>query len=310
MLRVQVEWITVGLIGTMLLMIFPSFVVVNIWHTDRFVPLSMFSTLLFIGCTTYVMTRYRFLDVRVLVKKSLLYAVCLAALATVYATAALQVYYQLKRNAAVDPIVWLVGVMLIFIILFEVLHKRVKTFLDGKFFVEVIDFTNIIHEGQAVMNSSHEIESYVLQLAGQVQAATRSKVEQIFIRQRQFKRFNSFYPLRSRKYLLFADEVAVELADKRVRGIHLVADMRKKGIGMRLQKFLHKHRAHAYMTVDGADGEIIAIVVIGQHKNHFELERADLEKLPPIQEEASRRILYALEMQRIFESARLGHLER
>jgi len=309
MIRVQVEWITAGLVGTVSMMIFFGFIAPYIWHTGRFIPVAMLSTVMFIGCTAYAMTRYRFLDVRVLIKKSLLYALFLSILATAYAVVVLQIYYQLQNIAQVDPIVWLVGVMLIFVILFEVMHKRIQTFLEGIFFLEVMDFTNVIHEHQHVVNPSHDLSSYVLQLAGQVQLAAHSTVEQIFLLQRHYKRFKSFYPVGSKKYILLSDDISLLFLDKKFRGIHLVSDVMNHGAHPRLRRFFRKYNVNAYMTVEDANHELIAVVLIGRHKNNFTLERVHLDALPVLQQDAGQRIAHLLELQKVLESSKVTYMQ-
>jgi hypothetical protein len=222
----------------------------------------------------------------------------------------LKVYYELQTVANIDPIVWLIASLLIFVVVFEAVHRRVKTFLDGKFILDVIDFTNIIHEHQQVLNTSHELQSYVLELVGRIQRLTHVDVQQVFIHQRQYKRFKSFYPLRSRQYLLFSDEIISELAEKKFRGVHLVSESNKKGASTRLQKFFRKNHAQGYMTIDGPEKEILAIVLLGKHKNNLDIESYHLERLAAVREEAGEMLHGIVGMQMSLEGAKITLLQQ
>jgi hypothetical protein len=310
MRRVQAEWMSFGLIATMSIMILFGFVVVNIWHTTRFIPIAMASTLIFLGSTAYAMTRYRFLDVRIILKKSLVYGGALALFALAYTLLVLGGYFQLQEVSYIHPALWLMAAVLVFIVLFEAVRVRFKNLLDGWFFRENIEFAKIIDESQHELNSTHELESYVLRLVGTVQEVANAPVHEVLIRQRQYKRFKSFFPPRSKSYLLFSDDAVQELESKKLRGVGLLSVLREKQSGFALQKVLQKYHTEAYMTVEGEDDEVIAIVLMGPHKSKHVLTMESLQKLEAVRADAHQMLPAYLQLQMAIEGAKVMILER
>ncbi|MFC1598110.1 histidine kinase N-terminal 7TM domain-containing protein [Patescibacteria group bacterium] len=306
--RSQSQFIVLGLVLTMSIIIFSHFFAVNILKTSEYIPIGMISTLLFVSFSSYAMTRYRFLDVKVTFKKSIVYGGSIALFASIYALVLFSAYYVFKlQSIDVSPLIWFLLAVFIFILIFEFFRKRIKNFLDGIFFREEIDFTKFVSDSKMELNSTHELESFVIKLAGCIQESIAAPVTNIYIRQSHLKRYKSFFPQNSRHYIAFSDSAADDF-DKH-RGIKLFYEVQEQNIGKAIQKVMRKNRAQIYMTV-GTEKELLAIILIGEHKNRRAFTKKDLEGLEEFQEIARSALPNLLYWQITIEGLKVGLVER
>lgn len=307
--KIQARIISTSLVVTMTLVIFFSFIVVNVWQTNKFVPVGMLSMIIFISATAYAMTRYRFLDVRIIFKKSLIYGSSLLLFTALYAVVAFILYREVDGFEKIHPLTTSIIFLLLFILLFETFRVRVRNYLDGIFFRERVDLAKLINESQIVLNSTHELETFVLQLAGSVQGAVQAPVLKIFVPQDLSKRFKSFFPAGTKDYFLFDDPIAKELKKSFVHGAHLCDELIGRRQAPHLSKLLKKYNAEMYMAAADSHG-VQALVLIGKHKHNRRFTVEDIESLAEFEKLASIRIPGFLYWQYTVESLKSGLLQR
>lgn len=296
----QAIFIAIGLNLTVITITFSNFISVLVFETRALFPLGMLSTLFFVGMTAYAMTRYRFLDVRVVFKKSLIYGGILFAITGIYVAAILAIYTWLKTQIHVNPLVWLTISLLVFVAFFEHFKVRLKYFLDGIFFVDDVQFVKIMQESNLILNSSHELETYVMQLAACVQKVTEAPVKQIFVRMQYMNRFKSFFPQQARDFLPFEEQTAQECEKK--RGLFLKSELEEKPA---IRKLMKKYQSEIYMTVGSRGEPLLAIVLVGEHKNRKPFAKRDMKGLKEFQQTAEVKFPILLQWQKVMEEAKV-----
>ncbi len=307
--RIQARYIAVGLILTMSITIFFNFIVTNVWHTTKFIQVGMLSQLIFISLTAYAMTRYRFLDVRVVVKKSLIYGVALFLFAISYGSVMSLLYNTVLDFTGVQTLAALSLSLVLFLLLFELVRSRVKNYLDGIFFRESVDFAKYISESGLVLNTTHELETFVLQFASSIQEIIQAPVKKIFVLQELSMRYQNFFPQGSKDYFLINSHLAAELQQPSVHGARLGIELSEKNEAPYLSKLLKKSDGEISVTVVG-DGKVLALVLIGKHKNQRTFTAEDTDRLGGLIKETANRIPNLLQWQYTVESLKSGLLQK
>ncbi|MBI2410745.1 MAG: hypothetical protein HYV32_02550 [Candidatus Kerfeldbacteria bacterium] len=301
--RTQTQFILYGFLITFGTLIFTNLYAVDILHTRKFFPLTMLSTLGIVSCSAYAMTRYRFLDVRIVFKKSIVYGGLLFIFASLYIVSIFSVYRVVESEAHIHPFIWLIVAMLLFLWLFERGKVRIKHFLDGIFFREEIDFFKLIHESNLVLNSTHELESFIIKLAGSIQEVIQAPVEEILVQQEHMHRLKSFFPTHSKWYVAFDEPVIAELIALR-RGYLFLDELQERNMAPSVQRLMKKKKAEICMVVM-KQSRLLVLVFIGQHKNHKQFTRRDIRGLKEFHDSIQHNLPHLLYWQKTIEGTKV-----
>lgn len=299
--RIRTSYILVGFALTMLTIITTNFFGVILFHTIRFSSIGMVGTLFFISFSAFAMTRYRFLDVRAVLKKSLLYSFVLIAFSAAYILLAWIPYSLFSfQTTQLDLIIYTIFCSVGYTVLFQYVSTQVKHYLNGRFFYSEVDLVRFLNDDQTELNSTHELESFVLGIVSMMQDAIKAPVQEFFVMQKNYSRFTSFFPTHSRSVIHF-DEFSTD-AILKFQDPVLFDDLTSYD-GHELMKILKKHKAKIYVPII-IDTELVAFALIGRHKNNVDFRRKDLKKLQTAQQKAASHIPELLHWQYSVENLR------
>lgn len=300
--RIRTYYILIGYALTMSIIIVTNFVGVILFHTIRFSPIGMVSTLFFVSFSAYAMTRYRFLEVRAVVKKSILYGGALLLFTFLYVVLNLLMYRSFYVHVSqLDLIIFTAFSSIVYTVLVQVLSKKIQHYLDGRFFQSIIDLVRFIDEDGAVLNSTHELESFILKLVGSIQDIIKAPVKQFFVLQKHHARYTSFFPPHSRAVIHFDEfqrDQFTHLAEP-----SLLHTLREEENAEVLVRMLKKFSAEIYVPII-VDDELYAFVLIGKHKNNVPFRDQDVQKLSEPQKQAAVGIQALLQWQYTVENLR------
>lgn len=83
--RAQLQYLLIGVMGSAFLLFFTNFVMVVLFKNTSLIILGPTYTLIFIGSTAYAMVTHRLFDVRVIIKRTVVYSVLLTFVSVTYA---------------------------------------------------------------------------------------------------------------------------------------------------------------------------------------------------------------------------------
>ncbi len=131
--KLQLRYILYGLIFMYAGVIYFSFIQVVIFQNSNYVYLGSLFTLPFIFFTAYTMVRYRFMDIRVVIRKGLIYGISLIAALAVYTYIALTLKSSIEESWNVNP-TWTAAILIALVALgFPPLKKLVEKSINTLF---------------------------------------------------------------------------------------------------------------------------------------------------------------------------------
>lgn len=299
--RIRTFYILLGLFITMGLVIISNFFLIVLFHSLALASLGLTSVLFFVGFTTFAMTRYRFLDVKVIFSKSVVYGAALVVLSGVYLCTSIATYVFFERHFSIDVVLPAIFFSALYVFMVQHVGMRIKRWLDGLFFRDEIDLAKLIHEENLELNTTHELESFVLKLAGSIQQVSKAKVQQVFVAQKRYSRLRSFFPQHSQETIHFDDPLFLEI--QKNKDAYLYDELQDRNIGKRIRKLMKKHKAEMYVPVWSTD-DLLAIILIGQHKNAASFGPKDIAALEEFQKTAAASIPTLLYWQSTVENLR------
>jgi len=151
LVRRQLFYILLGMYLTLGLIIFNNFILVTIFNTSKLMPLGYLFTLIFLGATAYAIMRHRLLDIRLLVARSVSFALVTALLSLIYGSllfalsTAVSTTYQL-------PVYILIALVLAYT--FRPLQVYIQKLTDDIFHKEAYSSETLLEELGAIIRST------------------------------------------------------------------------------------------------------------------------------------------------------------
>ncbi|MBI2410951.1 MAG: hypothetical protein HYV32_03630 [Candidatus Kerfeldbacteria bacterium] len=246
-----------GIIGVALNGILPLF------FDGRYMMLGSASTIFFVVATSYAITRYRFMNIHVVLRKSVVYGGTIVSCIAFIIAIGSFVYIR------TESFLIAVAIMGVILIVLRVLKRKMRCFLDHIFFLDQLDLSKNLSLNAQKLNSTHELETFVFQLVASIQEIVKADVLDVWISQRQHHRFASYYSKRSKIALAFDDSFSGLIMDrKNIDGVIFFDELAKskKKYVQEIFGFLQKHKAAGLMILKNAESKIIGIVTLGYKK--------------------------------------------
>ena len=156
--KLQLKFIIAGTIITYLLLFIMNFIVVNVFKYTEIVKLTPFFTLPFIYFTAYAIVRHRFMDIRMIIARSVAFAILLALIAIFYdfSTIWLEkiIFPDSGGNLSARQIVFRILLTLFVIFSFQPLKKFITKKTDRVFFKQSYDPDQLLDTLAHTMSSS------------------------------------------------------------------------------------------------------------------------------------------------------------
>src|SRR3989339_92856 len=234
--------------------------------------ISGISTSFFSLFTIYAITRYRFMDIHIMLKKSVVYGVGIILSAAAFISIIWLIYAVIPSIA-----VWIIACILL-ILFTEPYRKYFKKVLDGIFFLDQLDLSKRVEEGSERLHSTKELHVFVTELVESLQQVVSAEVQHIYITQRQHHRFVSFFPKKSKDVISFDDDMIPLLQEQ--HAIVVAEELRQfpNTATKLLLKFLSTHHAEVLCIVR-LEGRILALFFLGKKQSQTPYTLNDTERL-------------------------------
>lgn len=144
----------VGIITNAILPIFFNIPFFNIFGT----PFSVIFGL----CTAYAITRYRFMDIRVVIRKSLLYFLLFALTIILSLGVIILLYFFMRNYLQIESNITLLISVALLIIFLPILQKNLKRLFNQYFNKELIDLSAKVEEFATSINQAHQLNDLIM----------------------------------------------------------------------------------------------------------------------------------------------------
>jgi serine phosphatase RsbU (regulator of sigma subunit) len=183
--RRQVMQVFAGtILGTLPLLVF-GIIFPSAFHNDAYVFWGI-APMIFIPLTfAYAIVRFQLLNVRVIVRRSILYTATTAVIFALYAgaIAAANAFFSGSRLSSSKPFVF--GIFLVVIPLFEYFRRRLQTPIDKLFFREKYDYQRAVLEISEAVAGQLDIARVADYLTAQIPSVMRLSGAEIFLPDRE-----------------------------------------------------------------------------------------------------------------------------
>lgn len=147
----------------------------------------------FTGMSAYAITRYRFLNMRVVIQKSLLHLLIVAILLGLLGVVIYSVY-----TFANSFYYWVV-LFTASITIVPLINRHIKEFVDKKCFVDAIDLSQHVVDDR-LQKLKSDIDISITQLVVKIKEKVNHNIQYLFLIDRQHNRYSSYYPIESNSF--------------------------------------------------------------------------------------------------------------
>ncbi len=283
--KIRTQFIFYGIIGTLI-----SGTITNIW-----VPLlakwtlgyeaytgSLFAINQVIGViltsilsitTAYGITRYRFMDIKVVLKKSIVYGAALLCSVGLYVYVLWFIY-----KGVPSIITWIAG-LLMYTLTWNAYSRKIKHLLDHIFLMNELDLSKRLDERLKALNSTFELEKYVTELTRSIEDAVDANVLSIFIAEREHNHFRSYYPKERYGSISFDNEILKLLY--RAPNILVKDELEcwKSDDTLQIFRALKKYNTSVILVIKQSNDTPLGVVFLGMKKNGSPYLSNEIKKL-------------------------------
>jgi serine phosphatase RsbU (regulator of sigma subunit) len=160
--------------------IFPT-----VFHNDAYVFWGVAPMILIPLTFAYAIVRYQILNVRVIVRKSILYTITTAVIFALYAGALAAANTLFANSRLSTSRLFFFGFFLVVIPLFEFLRRRLQTPIDRLFFREKVDYQNAVLEVSETVAAELDLAKVADYLTARLVSLLRVSGAEIFLRDRE-----------------------------------------------------------------------------------------------------------------------------
>lgn len=252
-------------------------------------PIPPFGTILvstYPMCVGYAITRYRFMDIRIILKKSVVYGGALVIALALFMTATFFIYQALD-----SIVVWMMAMSIMFFIQ-PLFRKRVKIFLDGIFFHNELDLSKKLSESMHRLESVHELHLFIEELTTSIKRIVPVDTVHIFVREHEHARYRAFSVSEVKGINIPFDEPVLDELRQRKSGF-LVRDEveQRQEHTSQLRKFFTKHHTHLVMRL----GNILGLVMMSYKTNNKPFTTNELQQLEYLRMSSTTALQHILE---------------
>lgn len=155
------------------------------FHNDAYVFWGIAPMILIPLTFGYAIVRYQLLNVRVIVRKSILYTITTAVIFALYAGALAAANTIFASSGLATSRLFFFGFFLVVIPLFEFLRRRLQTPIDRLFFREKIDYQNAMLEVSEAVAGELDLAKVADYLTARIVSLLRLSGAEIFLRDRE-----------------------------------------------------------------------------------------------------------------------------
>lgn len=126
-------------------------------------------------CTAYAITRYRFMDIKVVIKKGIIFFLFLIIVLAICLGVAVGLYFLLKNYLQIEEQVALMICVALLIIILPALQKHLKKQLDKYIKQEFIDLSVQDKEFANSLSQAHELDDLIFKVLGFIKGKIKAQ---------------------------------------------------------------------------------------------------------------------------------------
>lgn len=163
--REQFKWFLAGVVITFFLTSLTNFVLVNFLKEASFVVLGPFFTMFLVGSLAYTILRHRFLDIRIIVIRTVAFFIFLALLAVVYAVILYDVFERITGiEVGTTLFIAIIALTVFAMLTFQSFQSAIRRLTDRFLFKGIYDHEALLSRLTHIMSNNLDIDL----LTGQV----------------------------------------------------------------------------------------------------------------------------------------------
>lgn len=151
--RAQIQYLFFGLLITAVFASLTNLILPYVTGVSNLSKYGPYFTIIFIAFTTYAITRYRLMDIRLVIKRSITYLFVIIAVAVIYLAMAYLVLEPLTEYLNISRKIFFASWGLVIVFAFQPIKRYVDKITDRFFFKGIVDHGSILSELSQKMSS-------------------------------------------------------------------------------------------------------------------------------------------------------------
>lgn len=292
-LKRQILLILIGLIITSLVGIITNAILTSL----GFMQFYIFGTSCSVAfglCTAYAVTRYRFMDINVVIRKSLIYSLLFILAFGLSLTLVILLYFILKNTFKIEQQISLLISMALLIIILPAWQKYLGKILNKYFNKELIDLSVKVEEFATSLSQAQKLDELISQVVAFI--SEKLKVEPLKIAVRDIRvpelKYVCQYPKEERienlsempefKEYFFKHDLAVLEELLYIKDI----DTDEQEVVKRIRKFMEKNKAQAMSAIKYGEN-INGFMLFGKKMDNQNYSKGDIDFMETVTKQLS-----------------------
>ncbi len=159
--KLQIRYILLGYAGLLLFASMTNVILPALTHSSRFGPYGPLASLFVNTTTTYAIVRYRLMDIRIVLRASLVYTITIGTLSLFFALLVPIMDHALATRISFFPRAGSFIMAFLIALAFQPLLRHVQTIVDKRFFKSVYDYRAILREAGSALASAQDRDTLV-----------------------------------------------------------------------------------------------------------------------------------------------------
>ncbi|MBU0731295.1 hypothetical protein KKC88_00265 [Patescibacteria group bacterium] len=278
--RMQIRYIFLGSIITAIVGITTNAILPLIWSAQ----LNVYGTpasIIFGICAAYAILKYRLMDIRLVIKKSIFYFLSLSVLVLIAIIFAVFVQKLFEQYLRIDPIITVAILMVILILILPKIRDYIREKFDDMFHKDYIDFSERIEKIEKAPRAGNQLFDLAKEVSGSIKTITKADSVKFYYSNRRIKKYEQAFPDEPGHYFnqtsLIQDLIENRLfLVKEELNIKKVEDIEKKNYFKTLKKEMSKIKGEIIVPLMSGP-ELVGIIVIGNKRNNESYTKEDIE---------------------------------
>jgi PAS domain S-box-containing protein len=193
--KLQLRYLGLGILLGGVGAITTNLLIPILFRTSRYSVLGPYFSLLVISFAAHAIVRYRLMDIRIVVRKGVVYVCAIAASASVF-VALLEILRRVTAYEKHDiPLSQALPVAILLAIIFQPLRTRIHTSLNRYFYRESFDYSRTIREASRRLSTILELDPLLDYLTNIVEATFKAESVTVYLRHPDGKTFSQRPPM-------------------------------------------------------------------------------------------------------------------
>lgn len=271
-IRLQVKYILIGISGSVIFGFIANFLLL-IAGESQYANLGPYFTLFFIVTTSYAIVRYRLMNIRLILARSLLYFLLVASVASFFSFSLIYLFDQFLQDAGRYSKMSLILLSsFIVVIALDPLKRLLAKITDDIFYKDKIDYQNVLREISIIIAKEIDLDVLLSSLRSALTYDLKLKAVDILVKRGDHfgsltgasagKKFppdsDLIEHLKEKQEIIITDEMYrrtadMQESDERQRAQQVLDELERQGIEFCVPVYL--------------EGQLKAVIILGQKQS-------------------------------------------